>query len=185
MKSISTYFSHPLLRWPLYFGLATGLFCFIYFVILFAIGIPPLGNHKSLDFGIHVIMMTGAIWYYRRTVGQGRLHLWEGLTIGYMVNTVGAFVTGWLIYGFITLLHPEIFTEYLANSRALLLRGQADIVKQLGKDQFQTLINGVANTKPGDLITDEIVKKSALAVLPVLVLSLIFRKQDYSVLKSD
>ncbi len=183
MDSIKTYFSHPLLRWPIYFGLATGVFCFFYFLMLFALHIPPLGNHKSLDFGIHIIMITASIWYYRRTVGEGRLHLWEGLTIGYIVNTVGAFVTGWLIYGFITQVHPDIFAEYLANSRALLLRGQADIAKQLGQDQFQTLLDGVANTKPGDLITDEIVKKSALAVLPVLILSLVFRKQDYNVLR--
>jgi hypothetical protein len=182
MNEIRTYFSHPLLRWPLLFGLATGLLCFGYFLVLYALGIPPLGNHKSLDFGIHIILITATVWYFRRTVGQGRLHLWEGLTIGYVVNTVGAFVTGWLIYFFITQVQPDIFTQYLANSRALLLQGKAEIVDKLGAAQFQSLLAGVGQTKPGDLITDEIVKKSALAVLPVLIISLIFRKQDYSVL---
>jgi hypothetical protein len=34
---------------------------------------------------------------------------------------------------------------------------------------------------PGVLLPDEMTKKTALAVLPVLIISLIFRKQDYGV----
>jgi hypothetical protein len=37
--------------------------------------------------------------------------------------------------------------------------------------------------EPEVLITDELTKKTALAVLPVLIISLIFRKQDYSILR--
>ncbi|MBC7569746.1 MAG: DUF4199 domain-containing protein, partial [Spirosoma sp.] len=36
--------------------------------------------------------------------------------------------------------------------------------------------------QPGILLPDELTKKTALAVLPVLIISLIFRKQDYTIL---
>lgn len=186
MNFIKTYFSHPLLKWPLLFGLATGVLCFLYFLALYALGVPPLGNPKSLDFGINIIMMTAAVWYYRRRVGHGMLHLWEGLSICYIVNTVGAFVTGWLIYFFVTQVDPNVFTQYVVNSRNLLIGGKADIVKTLGENgplQFQNMLNGLSHLQPGELITDELAKKSALAVLPVLVISLLFRKQDYNVLR--
>jgi Protein of unknown function (DUF4199) len=185
MDFLKTYFSHPLLKWPLLFGLATGLICFAYFLILVALDVPPLGNFKSFDLGFHLILITAAVWYYRSTVGQGRLHLWEGLTIGYIVSMVGAFVTGWLIYGFITQIRPDVFTNYLADSRALVLRGKVDMVKKLGEAQFQSVLAGVGQIKPEDLITDEILKKFILAVLTVLPISLLFRRQDYSILKPE
>lgn len=183
MNKVIAYFNHPLLKIPLLTGAVTGVLAFIYFLALYTIGIPPLGNHKSLDFGIHIIAMAATVWYYRKYIGNGMLHLWEGLTICYLINTIGALVTGWLILFFVTQVDSGVFEQYLENSRNLLLEGQKDIVKQLGADQFKILLNNITRIQPGDLIYDELFKKSALAVLPALVISLVFRKQDYSVLQ--
>ncbi|GAA4452666.1 hypothetical protein GCM10023189_16440 [Nibrella saemangeumensis] len=183
MNRVTNYFNTPLLKVPLLAGLTTGVLAFLYFLALYALGVYPLGNHKSLDFGIHIIMMIAAVWYYRKYVGNGYLHLWEALGICYILNTVAAMVTGWLIYFFVTQVDPSVFQEYLANSRQLLLNGQADISKTLGADQFENLLKDVRNTKPTDLIVDELWKKTALAVLPVLIISLLFRRQDYNVLR--
>ncbi|GAB3490761.1 hypothetical protein GCM10027341_02910 [Spirosoma knui] len=182
MKAIIAYFSHPLLKIPLLAGLITGVLCFGYFLALYALGIPALGNIRVLDFGIHIIVMIGTIWYYRKTIGQGRMHLWEGITIGYVLNTVAALITGWLIYLFVTQIDPGVFTEYVANSKKLLLEGKKQIVDQFGPETFQDQWSKVSTMQPGVLLPDELTKKTALAVLPVLIISLIFRKQDYSVL---
>ena len=183
MKKVIDYFSHPLLRIPLLVGVLTGVLGFVYFLALYSLGIPPLGNHKSLDFGIHIITMTATVWYYRKHIGKGRLHLWERISICYLINTIAALVTGWGIYFFVTQIDPSVFQQFLDNSRALLLEGQKDIVRQLGADQFKTMLANVDRIQEGDLIYDELFKKTALAVLPVLVISMIFRKQDYSVLE--
>ncbi|GAA4402908.1 hypothetical protein GCM10023187_18490 [Nibrella viscosa] len=183
MNRVIGYFNTPLLKVPLLAGLLTGILAFLYFLALYAVGIPPLGNHKSLDFGIHLILMVAAVWYYRKYVGNGYLHLWEALGICYILNTIAAMVTGWLIYFFVTQIDPAVFQEYVANSRQLLLRGQTDISERLGADQFQNLLQEVNNVQPADLIIDELWKKTALAVLPVLIISLLFRKQDYNVLQ--
>lgn len=183
MSRVINYFNAPFLKVPLLGGLITGVLAFLYFLALYGLGIPPLGNHKSLDFGIHVIMMVAAVWYYRKFIGQGYLHLWEGLGICYILNTVAALVTGWLIYFFLTQIDPGVFQEYVAGSRQMLIDGKADISKTLGADQFQNLLKEINNVKPGDLIIDELAKKTALAVLPVLIISLLFRRQDYNVLR--
>ncbi|GAB3541355.1 DUF4199 domain-containing protein [Spirosoma fluminis] len=182
MKAIIAYFSHPLLKIPLLAGLVTGLLCFGYFLALYALGIPALGNIRVLDYGIHVIVIIGTVWYYRKTIGQGHMHLWEGITIGYVLNTVAALITGWLIYLFVTQIDPGVFTEYVANSKKLLLEGKKQIVDQFGPETFQDQWSKVSTMQPGVLLPDELTKKTALAVLPVLIISLIFRKQDYSVL---
>ena len=183
MNKVIDYFNHPLLKIPLLVGLVTGVLGFLYFLALYSLGMPPLGNHKSLDFGIHIITMTATVWYYRKYINNGMLHLWEGLTLCYLINTIGALVTGWLILFFVTQIDPAVFQQYLENSRDLLLEGQKELTKELGPGQFKTLLNNINRIQPGDLIYDELFKKSALAVLPALVISLLFRKQDYSILQ--
>jgi hypothetical protein len=183
MKSFFAYFNNPLLKLPLLAGLMTGVLCFFYFLALYALGVPALGNIRVLDYGIHIIMIVATVWYYRKNVRHGWLHFWEGLTIGYVLNTVAALVTGWLIYFFITQVDPGVFVEYVTNSKKLLLDGKAQITDQFGPETFQDQWRKVAQMEPEVLITDELTKKTALAVLPVLIISLIFRKQDYSILR--
>ena len=182
MKDIIAYFNHPLLKIPFFAGLATGVLCFLYFLGLYAVGVPALGSIRVLDYGIHIIVMITTIWYYRKNIGHGRLHLWEGLTIGYVLNTVAALVTGWLIYLFVTQIDPGVFAEYVTNSKKLLLEGKKQIIDQFGPETFNDQWTKTTTMQPGVLIPDELTKKTALAVIPVLIISLIFRKQDYSVM---
>lgn len=183
MKAILAYFNHPLLKLPLLAGLLTGVGCFAYFLALYAVGVPALGNVRVLDYGIHIILMIATVWYYRKYIGHGRLHLWEGITIGYVLNTVAALVTSWLIYLFVTQIDPGVFAEYVVNSKKLLLEGKKQIVDQFGPETFTEQWTKASTMQPSVLLPDELTKKTALAVLPVLIISLIFRKQDYSVLQ--
>ncbi len=183
MNALTAYFGHPLLKLPLLAGLATGVLCFLYFLGLYAIGVPALGNIRVLDYGIHIIMMVATVWYYRKYIGHGRLHLWEGLTIGYVLNTIAALVTSWLVYLFVTQIDPGVFAEYVVNSKKLLLEGKKQIVDQFGPETFNQQWTKASTMQPSILLPDELTKKTALAVLPVLVISLIFRRQDYSVLQ--
>ncbi len=183
MKAILAYFGHPLLKIPLLAGLTTGILCFLYFLALYALGVPALGNVRVLDYGIHIIMIVATIWYYRKYIGHGRLHLWEGITIGYVLNTVAALVTSWLIYFFVTQVDAGVFAEYVVNSKKLLLAGKKQIIDQFGPETFNEQWTKASTMQPGVLLPDELTKKTALAVLPVLIISLLFRKQDYSVLQ--
>jgi hypothetical protein len=181
MKSIIAYFNKPILKIPLLFGLATGLLVFVFFLGLYTIGIVPLGNNKVLDFGIHVILIAVACWYYRKKVGNGFLHLWEALTIGYVVNTIGALVAGWLIYFFVTYADPSVFTDYISQMRSLMLEGKTELVKNIGEAEFAKMFNGVGSMQRSEIIMDEVSKKTLMGIIPILIISLIFRKQNYGV----
>ncbi|SEJ64804.1 Protein of unknown function [Dyadobacter koreensis] len=181
MKSLLEYFDKPLLKVSLVFGLITGVLAFAFFLGLYAIGIVPLGNNKVMDIGIHVIMIAGGCWYFRKKVGNGFLHLWEALTIGYVINTVGAFINGWLIYLFITYIDPAVFTNYLQEMGTLLMSGKEELVKNIGNSEFLKMYASIQAMEPSEVITDEISKKTVMAIIPILIISLIFRKQDYGV----
>ena len=178
MNSFLNYFNKPLLKIPLVFGAATGVMAFLFFLALYFIGVMPLGNKRALDFGIYLIMMIAACWYYRKKIGNGYMHLWEGLTACYVVNTVGAFISGWLVYLFITYIDPGVFASYLVEMKQLLVQGKAELVKNIGEAEFKIMLKNVADTHPGDLITDELSKKTVMAVLPILIISLLFRRQS-------
>ncbi|GAB3340944.1 hypothetical protein GCM10027299_54780 [Larkinella ripae] len=180
MKQLFSYFNHPLLKLPVLFGLVAGVLCFLYFLVLYWLGIVPLGNIRVLDFGFQIIMMVAAVWYYRKHIGKGFLHLWEALTICYVVNTVGALLTAWLIYLFVNYVDPEVFTRYLADMRHLLISTKGRLVERLGAAEYLTALKNIDTITPETLVGDEISKKTVLAVLPVLIISLLFRKQDYS-----
>jgi len=150
------------------FGAATGIVAFLFFLGLYSMDVMPLGNKRSMDLGIFIIMMAASCWYYRKKIGDGYMHFWEALTVCYVVNTVAAFITGWLIYLFITFVDPTVFSAYLVEMKQLLVQGKGELVKNIGE------------TKPEELITDELSKKTVMAVLPILIISLILRRQNPS-----
>ncbi|WP_138993305.1 DUF4199 domain-containing protein [Larkinella sp. C7] len=180
MKQLISFFNHPLLKLPVFFGLLAGVLCFGYFLALYALGIMPLGNHKVLDFGFQIIMMVAAVWYYRKHIGKGFLHLWEALSICYVVNTVGAMLTAWLIYLFLKYIDPTIFTQYLGEMRQLIVSTKGRLVETLGQAEYVKMLKNVDLITLETLVGDEISKKTVLAILPVLIISLLFRRQDYS-----
>jgi len=179
MQSIIDYFNKPILKVSLAFGAITGLLAFVVFLGLYFLKIMPLG--KVLDFGIYLIFITTACWYYRKYVGNGFLHLWEALTIGYVVNCVAALVNGWLIFLFITYIDPNIFTQYTADMLHLLQAGKTELVKNIQEPEFIKMYNDVKSMQPSVVIKDEISKKMLMGIIPILVISLIMRKQDYGI----
>lgn len=181
MQSIINYFNKPLLKVSLAFGAITGLLAFIFFLGLYFLGVIPLGNHKVLDFGIHIILIAVCCWYYRKYVGNGFLHLWEALTLGYVVNCVAALINGWLIYLFITFVDPAIFTSYVNEMIQLLDSGKAQLIKDITEPEFAKMYKEIQSMQPSVVIKDEVSKKMMMGIIPILVISLIFRKQDYGV----
>ena len=179
MQSIIDYFNKPILKVSLAFGVITGLLAFVFFLSLYFLEIMPLG--KILDFGIYIILISGACWYYRKTVGNGFLHLWEALTIGYVVNCVAALINGWLIYLFITYVDPSVFTNYTAEMLQLLDQGKAELIKNIKEPEYLKMYKDIQAMQPSVVIKDEISKKMVMGIIPILVISLIFRKQNYGI----
>lgn len=185
MSKVSEFITKPILKIPLLFGLVTGILAFGYFLALYFMGITPLGNKRTLDFGIYLITMSVACWYYRKHIGQGWLHMWEALTLCYVIMMTASFITGWLIYFFVTYADTSILPNYIGEMERLLLNGKADLVKSIKEPEFLKLLAEIKNTRAEDLITDEISKKTIISVIPILVISLIFRKQNNGIFEKN
>ena len=62
-----------------------------------------------------------------------------------------------------------------------MLEGKAELVKNIGEAEFAKMYNGVGSMQRSEIIMDEVSKKTVMAIIPILVISLILRKQDYGV----
>jgi len=181
MQSIINYFNKPVLKISLIFGVITGLLAFVFFLALYFVGVAPLSNIRVLDMGIFIILISGACWYYRKNVGKGLLHLYEALTIGYVVLCVAAIINGWLIYLFVSYIDPSVFTNYIDAGLQLLAKDRKTQLSYLTDPEFVAMYKEVQLNKPSIIIKNEIVQKFIIGIIPILIVSLIFRKQDYGI----
>ncbi|QRR02206.1 DUF4199 domain-containing protein [Dyadobacter sandarakinus] len=184
MNPIVAYFSKPILKVSLIFAAVAGIAAFLFFLALYLLGIPPLGSGHIFDAGIYIILVASACWYYRRKYGNGFLHLWEGLTMGYFITMVAAMINGWLIYLFVSYVDYSVFTEYIQAGLAVLAEGRTTNTKYLTDKEYLDLYNSIKNNKPSILISNEITQRLLVMIIPILVISLIFRKQDYGVFQN-
>ncbi|MCF0071934.1 DUF4199 domain-containing protein [Dyadobacter sp. CY261] len=185
MKSIIAYFNKPILKVSLLFGAALGVFVFLFFVGLYLVGAMPLGGVRSLDMGVYAILIFSGLRYYRKNYGNGLLHLWEALTMGYVITCVAAIINGWLIYLFVTYIDPSVFSDYISNALDVLNQGRKSQTGYLSDKEFLDLYQTIKLNKPSILISNEITQRLVMAIIPILVISLILRKQDYSILQNN
>lgn len=185
MNAILAYFNKPILKQSLLFGLATGIAAFLFFVGMYLVGAQPLGGVRSLDMGIYIILIFSGLRYYRKHYGNGLLHLWEALTMGYVITCVAAIINGWLIYLFVTYIDPSVFTDYISHALEVLTQGRKSQTGYLSDKEFLALYEKVKTNNPSILISNEISQRLLMAIIPILVISLILRKQDYSILQNN
>lgn len=157
----------------LIFGGLTGLACFLFFLGLYSIEPNPL-NLRRPDIGINIIMIWAAIWYYKRFNG-GILHFYEGFTIGFLTNLIGAIISGLLIFLFIEIVDYKPFETWLIEGKNFLIREKKMIKEILNEENFERQLASFDTAKSYQLIFDELMFKQ-LSIIPISLMSLVMRK---------
>ncbi|MFN4145595.1 MAG: DUF4199 domain-containing protein [Runella sp.] len=170
-----SFFNKPLLKIPLAFGAMAGVSCFAFFVFIQQLE-KFSAQSRTLDIGFFVIFIAAACWYYRKNIGKGYMHIWEGLSIGYVVWISGALVCGYLTY-FYFLLSPAALQNYKDITRRSLTVNQEDAIKVWGKELFDEKMTQIAQLEPSSFIFDEFRFTLLLIIIPILLLAVFFRKQ--------
>lgn len=166
-----------LINTSLAFGLLTGGIVFAFFLVLYFVGLPPLGGKKEVSVGFNLIMMGVAVWYYRKFEGQGYLHLWQALSICYLTNLVGALVSASLITLFVKFIDPQVLTNYILDSLKIIDLSKKDILEEMGEGTLRELITNIKKTQASTIFADEVIKKLLIGAIPALLISLYFRRQ--------
>ena len=173
---------NAILKISLSFGLVCGVVAFLFFVFLNSRGMNALGSARNPDLLSSLLFTVGAIWYFRRMVRGGLLHFWEGLSVGFLTVLIGAVVSASLVNLFITRVDTGVLPRHLGElERMRIERKEHYLALEKSEANFERMQAQIRETTPSAMFWDEVLKKVLLVGLaPVLIASVVFRRQPYS-----
>lgn len=174
MQNVINFFNKPLLKIPLVFGLLAGVVCFLYFLLTQSLD-KFSATSRALDVGFFSIIIAAACWYYRKHIGGGYFHIWEGISIGYVVWLTGALLCGYLSFIFFYF-SPEALVHYKNTLRQSLVTNQTEAIKAWGKETYVQKLSEIDLVEPSSFIFDEFRFTLLLIIIAILLIALIFRK---------
>jgi Protein of unknown function (DUF4199) len=159
----------------LVFGISIALVSFGFFLMLYWLGYTPLGNKKLPDIGFNIILTAGAIWMYKRK-NNGYIHTWEAISIGYLSNLIAIFISAILIFLFLKFIDQNVLNQYIKEMVLLIEKSKEEHIKTFNEASYNSLLAKIKLTTMSDIFWDEIVKKSIFLVIPIFIMSAVFRK---------
>ncbi|AXE19473.1 hypothetical protein DR864_17850 [Runella rosea] len=176
MGNVINFFNKPILKIPLAFGVLAGFVCFLFFLVVQNLE-KFSGTGRALDVGFFAIIIAAACWYYRKNIGKGYMHAWEGISIGYVVWLTGALLCGYLTSMFFYF-SPSALDRYKQTLRTSLVTNQAEAMKVWGKEIYQQKLADISQLTPSSFIFDEFRFTLLLVIIAILLIALIFRKKQ-------
>ena len=161
------------LKYGIRFGVLTGIACFLFFLAFYALLPKPLMYIRQ-SIGINIILIWAGIWYFKRNNG-GILHFYQGFSIGFLINIIGALIAGILIFLFIQYVDYEPYKQWILDSKSMLMRDKESLIKIMNEANFERNLASLDNGKPYQIVFDELMFKQ-LAIIPIGLLSMVMRK---------
>ena len=158
------------------------LFCSLFLVGLFFLsgvfGINPLIDltHLFFDILIFAVFIFFGLKDFKTNFGEGYLHFWQGMTIGFFIYSLTALVfTVVLVVYF--LIDQSAIPEYKEAAISFLESRRAVYEEQFGIEGFKVQLEGVEKVTLTDLVVSSAVKKIIAGFFVTPVISIILRKK--------
>jgi hypothetical protein len=170
--------NRPMLKIASMFGCFAGISCIAYFVILNFLDASSLGLSKELNLGFIVIFVIFAILKFKKDEKNGYLHLWEGLSICYLIFLIAALINASFIYIYLSYFDRTVLDRYILENLTMLSKTKGQFIENFDLKTFQEILAKTKATSALEVWKDEIFKKMFWGVIISLPISIIFRKQD-------
>lgn len=157
------------------FGLIGGIFCVAAFVIFKLLGMDPTKLSMLFGYFLIPIFLFIGIRFYRNQVNQGLLSFSEGMSVGFLIYSLIALVSGfgiWVILMFSSSLYEEIKTkkiEILTESKDL-------IVEQMGVESYDVTYQSLLEMTALDIATNDFIWKILPGLFFTIIISIILRR---------
>ncbi|MBT31551.1 MAG: hypothetical protein CMO01_18000 [Thalassobius sp.] len=137
---------NPFVKTALIGGLAAGVFCFLYLLLLYVIGSNPFGRYKYIYLGLYAIFFGGALWYFRFKQNGGRLSMGRAIGIGLILNSTATLLYGLLLFIWMLIPGTEVISRHknalveLGKSNVTFIEEQMKVSKELNDEEaYQNL----------------------------------------------
>jgi hypothetical protein len=158
--------------------LATSLFAvgliIIYCIVIYSLGILPLGGKKAPSFVFVLILQ---YFLVKRVFKFDSAHFLKIFLFQYIYIVFVAILSAIVLYYFyMSEIGFGVLNEYIQFSVSELQQYKSVIIEQEGIEYYKMLLNGINGIDAGSIAKDDFTQKIVLAFLPNLLMSLYFKK---------
>jgi len=168
---------NPLVRTALLAGIMTGAGCFIFSVLIYAVGMNPLMQHKFLFLPLYGIGMILAMRYYRINFGDGLMPTWKGIVIGLIINLMASALYAVMLYMLLSRIDDGMLKLYQQTAIVFFENNREEMIKNSSKEQFEAMRRNIDLMTPGAVAFDEWISKSMFGLILSVLTALAMRKR--------
>ena len=160
------------------YALIGAIFLVVLFFLSGVFGVNPLIDlsHLLFDVIIFSVFIFFAEKDYKENLGNGFLHFWQGMTIGFFVYSSATLVFS-LVLGIYFQTDPSILSDYQEAATAFLESKREQYTEQFGEGGFNIQLEGIKTVTLLDLWVSSAVKKIIAGFFVTPVISIILRKK--------
>ena len=154
--------------------LAAALSVFAFYIATLFTPDPTLFS-KVFSFAITPLFVGAGIYFYRFKLNNNKLSFAEGMTIGFLIYFINAFVTFLGIY-FGLMFSPHTFENIKANMMQILADKKEEIIGTLGQTSFDKTYEQMMALSVYDIAITDLIFKIAFGLFFTIIISVILRK---------
>jgi hypothetical protein len=167
----------PVFRTALNYGAISGLAGFAFFLLLYFVGIFPLGYGSWLGFWIPIVVMVMATKNYRELNG-GYINYWTAWGVGFLTAACGGFLFGLLVYIFGKIGVRDFLDQYKAINLEAMEKSRALAVDFMGEKMYEDAVENLDKLTLSNVAMQEFMNKSFGGMLFGLITAAILQKKQ-------
>lgn len=156
-------------------GLLASAFSIFAFYIASLFTPDPTLFSKIFSFAITPLFVGAGIYFYRFKLNNNKLSFAEGMTVGFIIYLINAFVTFLGIYIGL-MFSPQTFENIKTNMMQILADKKEEIVKTLGQTSFDKTYEQMIALSIYDIAITDLIFKIAFGLFFTIIISIILRK---------
>ncbi|WP_373523938.1 DUF4199 domain-containing protein [Aquiflexum sp.] len=157
------------------FGLIGGIFCVFAFLLFNWLGYDPTNFSMLFGYILIPIFVFLGIRYFKKEVNYGELSFAHGMTIGFLIYTMIAFISGLGIW-IVLLIDSSLFETIKILKLEVLSTNKELIISQLNEESFDITLQKINAMKQRDIALNDFIWKILPGLFFTIIISIILRK---------
>ena len=167
-----------MLKTAIKYAVLCGVFITLIYHVSYWLGSNPLIDlsHLIFDLILFGLFIFFAQKEFKTYQGEGIMHFWQGMTMGFIVYGIGTLIFAVLLVAYFYF-EPNAVINYQEEATKFLTE-KADLYEEkFGEGSLQTQLDLIQETSTWDLISSASLKKLLAGFFITPVISIILRKQ--------
>jgi hypothetical protein len=167
------------LKTALNYGVLSGAGSFIFFLVLYASGVNPLGNSSWLGAWIPPLFMALAGIHYRNIENKGIVSYWQAFRIGFLTSSAGALLFAAMTWIFITVWDPAILEQHKQELLAASELTEGVMSEFMGESAYEQSIENISNMDLYDLVMNDAFSKMIGGLVVAFITAAFVRREPF------